>query len=161
MIEEAKTSGHKHADDVVVSKFDQSKDNIPKVVPPRGSKDSRSFRPSTLAEVNVMSNYQPLELKCGKMTVPIGCGNSLEDLLLISACLLCLWCFILGVFGLFLKGAIDSTDSHTVLWAYFWIFISFVAFTGGMIATGQVERRRAEKKAADEAAEEAAAGLLV
>ncbi|CAM9819455.1 unnamed protein product, partial [Choristocarpus tenellus] len=143
----ASTEGHTHADNLTVSKFDQSSDPIPKVVPPRGSKDARSFRPSTLAEVNVMSNYEPLTLQCGSRSIPIGCGNNVEDLLLISSCLMALWCFLLGIFGLMLKSAVDSTDSHTALWVYFWLFIAFILMTGGMIATGQVERARAEKEA--------------
>lgn len=115
MSEEAKTSGMSmpkadvHADtQPAVSKYNQSKNPIPKVVPPRGSKDARSFRPSTLAELNLMNRYEPLELHCGGKTFGIGCGNSLEDVLLISGCILALWMFVLGVSGLLLKSAIDT-----------------------------------------------------
>lgn len=117
MSEEAKTSevnvsmpkADVHADTQhKVSKFDQSKNPIPKVVPPRGSKDARSFRPSTLAEINLMNRYEPLEMQCGGKTYGIGCGNSLEDVLLISGCILALWSFVLGVSGLLLKSAIDT-----------------------------------------------------
>ncbi|CAN0467449.1 unnamed protein product [Hapterophycus canaliculatus] len=98
-----------HADTAhKVSKFDQSKNPIPKVVPPRGSKDARSFRPSTLAEINMMNRYEPLEMSCCGKTFGIGCGNSLEDVLLISGCILALWSFVLGVSGLLLKSAIDT-----------------------------------------------------
>lgn len=127
MSEEAKTSevnvampmSDVHADtQPKVSKFDQSKNPIPKVVPPRGSKDARSFRPSTLAEINMMNRYEPLEMKmCGK-TYGIGCGNSLEDVLLISGCILALWSFILGVSGLLLKSAID-TDRYATTSPFF------------------------------------------
>lgn len=117
MSEEAKTGdvtmsipmSEVHADTYPsVSKFNQSEDPIPKVVPPRGSKDARSFRPSTLAEINSMNRYEPLELNIGGKTFGIGCGNSLEDVLLISGCILALWSFILGVTGLLLKSAIDT-----------------------------------------------------
>lgn len=98
-----------HADTMEkVSKFDQSSDPIPKVVPPRGSKDARSFRPSTLAEINMMNRYEPLTLEACGRTIPIGCGNSLEDVLLICGCTFALWSFVLGVSALLLKSAIDT-----------------------------------------------------
>ncbi|CAM9174477.1 unnamed protein product [Ectocarpus fasciculatus] len=158
MSEEAKTNevavsmpkADIHADtQQEVSKFDQSKNPIPKVVPPRGSKDARSFRPSTLAEINMMNRYEPLVLKCGGKTFGIGCGNSLEDVLLIMGCILALWSFVLGVSGLLLKSAIDTDLHHTALWVYFWLFILGCFLLGGMIATGQVERHRAEQAAAE------------
>eukprot|EP00752_Nemacystus_decipiens_P010517 g9365.t1 len=153
MSEEAKTSdvnmSEVHVDtQAKVSKFDQSKDPIPKVVPPRGSKDARSFRPSTLAEINLMNRYEPLEVQCCGKTWGIGCGNSLEDVLLISGCILALWSFVLGVSGLLLKSAIDTDRNHTALWIYFWLFILGAFLMGGMIATGQVERFRGEAEAA-------------
>ena len=105
--------GHPHADTLAkVSKFDQSKDAIPKVVPPRGSKDARSFRPSTLAEINMMNRYEPLTMQACGRTIPIGCGNSLEDVLLICGCIFALWSFVLGLAALLLKSAID-TDRYT------------------------------------------------
>lgn len=165
MSEEAKTGevmvqmhssmANKHADTMpAVSKFDQSADPIPKVVPPRGSKDARSFRPSTLAEINLMKQYKPLTMTCGSKTIGIGCGNSLEDLLLIMGCVLALWSFVLGLSALLLKSAIDTDRNHTALWAYFWLFVLSVLLLGGMIATGQVERARAEAIQAKKQAEE-------
>lgn len=162
MSEEAKTGDvtvtvpgtHQHADSMpAVSRFDQSKNPIPKVVPPRGSKDARSFRPSTLAEINIMKQYKPLTMKCGNKTIGIGCGNSLEDLLLIMGCIFALWSFVLGFAGLLLKSAIDTDRNHTALWTYFWLFLLSVILLGGMIATGQVERIRAEKAEGKKAAE--------
>lgn len=101
--------GHAHADTLAkVSKFDQSVDAIPKVVPPRGSKDARSFRPSTLAEINMMNRYEPLTMQACGRTIPIGCGNSLEDVLLICGCIFALWSFVLGLAALMLKSAIDT-----------------------------------------------------
>lgn len=98
-----------HADTLnKVSKFDQSSDPIPKVVPPRGSKDARSFRPSTLAEINMMNRYEPLTMNACGRTIPIGCGNSLEDVLLICGCIFALWSFVLGLAALMLKSAIDT-----------------------------------------------------
>ncbi|CAB1097352.1 unnamed protein product [Ectocarpus sp. CCAP 1310/34] len=143
-----------------VSKFDQSKNPIPKVVPPRGSKDARSFRPSTLAEINMMNRYEPLELKCGGKTFGIGCGNSLEDVLLIMGCILALWSFVLGVSGLLLKSAIDTDLHHTALWVYFWLFILGCFLLGGMIATGQVERFRSERVAAEKQHDDDAAAAM-
>ena len=106
--------GHVHADTLAkVSKFDQSEDVIPKVVPPRGSKDARSFRPSTLAEINMMNRYEPLTMQACGRTIPIGCGNSLEDVLLICGCIFALWSFVLGLAALMLKSAID-TDRYVV-----------------------------------------------
>ena len=112
MSEEAKTSStsmRQHVDTMhPASKFDQSEDPIPKVVPPRGSKDARSFRPSTLAEINMINKYEPLTMKCGSRTIPILCGNSLEDFLLICGCVFALWMFILGFSSLLLKSALDT-----------------------------------------------------
>lgn len=34
--------------------------------------------------------------------------------------------------------------NHTALWVYFWMFVLGAFLLGGMIATGQVERHRAE-----------------
>lgn len=100
---------HAHADTAPsVSKFDQSSDPIPKVVPPRGSKDARSFRPSTLAEINMMNRYEPLEWNACGRKIPVGCGNSLEDVLLICGCIFALWSFVIGIVGLMLKSAIDT-----------------------------------------------------
>lgn len=149
-----------HADTLpAVSKFDQSEDPIPKVKPPRGTKDKRSFRPSTLAEINMMNRYEPLELKmCGR-TIPIGCGNSLEDLLLSCACIFALWAFILGLSALMLKSAIDTDLRHTALWIYFWLFVLSVLTLGGMIGLGQAERRRAEAALAEKQKEEGEALL--
>lgn len=148
-------STHAHADTQPrVSKFDQSKNPIPKVVPPRGSKDARSFRPSTLAEINLMNRYEPLTMQCGGKTIPIGCGNSLEDVVLIAGCVFALWAFVLGVSSLMLKSAIDTDRNHTALWVYFWFFILGALLLGGMIATGQVERRRAEAVLAEKQHEE-------
>lgn len=140
MSEEAKTSEVNvnlpvpkpdvHADtQPKVSKFDQSKNPIPKVVPPRGSKDARSFRPSTLAEINLMNRYEPLEMKCGGKTWGIGCGNSLEDVLLISGCILALWSFVLGVSGLLLKSAID-TDRYATNCTFPFFFFFALRFRG-------------------------------
>lgn len=170
MSEEAKTSGdmtsavtasmplsEQHVDTMnPVSKFDQSADPIPKVVPPRGSKDARSFRPSTLAEINMMNKYEPLTMKCGSRTVPIACGNSLEDFLLLCGCMFALWCFILGFSALLLKSALDTDRRHTAVWIYFWLFVLFILLLGGSIATGQVERRRVEAAQAEAAPEEEA-----
>lgn len=100
---------HAHVDTMEkVSKFEQSKDPIPKVVPPRGSKDARSFRPSTLAEINMMNRYEPLTMQACGRTIPIGCGNSLEDVLLICSCIFALWSFVLGLASLMLKAALDT-----------------------------------------------------
>lgn len=107
-----------------VSKFDQSKDPIPKVVPPRGSKDARSFRPSTLAEINMMNKYEPLTVKCGSRSIAIACGNSLEDFLLLCGCIFALWSFILGLSSLLLKSALDTDMCDTFLFLFFLVLAS-------------------------------------
>lgn len=153
MSEEAKTSSTSvphHVDTMHnVSKFDQSEDPIPKKVPPRGSKDARSFRPSTLAEINMVNKYKPLTVKCGSRSVPILCGNSLEDFLLICGCIFALWMFVLGLTSLLLKSALDTDLRHTAVWIYFWMFILGSLLLAGSIATGQVERRRVEAAQAE------------
>eukprot|EP00904_Undaria_pinnatifida_P010176 jgi/Undpi1/6289/HiC_scaffold_20.g08773.m1 len=154
--------GHAHADTLAkVSKFDQSVDAIPKVVPPRGSKDARSFRPSTLAEINMMNRYEPLTMQACGRTIPIGCGNSLEDVLLICGCIFALWSFVLGLAALMLKSAIDTDRNHTALWVYFWLFVLGVFLLAGMIATGQVERRRTEAAQASKQHDEEEAQAMI
>ena len=43
-------------------------------------KDSRSFRPSTIAEINRQRDYKPLTVTVGGTQIGIGCGNSVEDI---------------------------------------------------------------------------------
>lgn len=94
--------------------------------------------------------------KCGctkECIIPIGCGNTFEDFVIIFSLLGTLWCGLLGFYTLLLKAQIDSTEHSTVLWIYFFSGIIFVIMVGGSVYTGQIERARSEKKAAEEAEE--------
>ena len=125
----------------------------------RGSKDLRSFRPATIAEMNLMRNYQPLTYQYvdrhGKLvSIPIGCGSTGEDLLLIGACYVSIWSGLLAMYGLLLRGALDSDDDSTFLYMCFFFGLFFVMMVGGAVYTGAIEQdkeRAAEAKAALEA----------
>lgn len=124
-----------------------------------GTKDLRSLRPTTMAEANRMANYEPWEVdtpeclkeRCGDK-LGIGCGNTREDLLLISACLGTLWTFVMAFFGLLTKAALDTDEKHTALWIYFWFGLFFFFAVGGAVSTGQMQRA-AQDKAQDQLAE--------
>ena len=57
---------------------------------------------------------------------PLGCYNSCEDIFIISFLLMGLWSFLLGCYALLLKSAIDTAESHTALWTFFWLGLIFV-----------------------------------
>ncbi|CAM9261146.1 unnamed protein product, partial [Chrysoparadoxa australica] len=109
-----------------------------------------------------MKQYKPLVWNVGGKTIPIGCGVSGEDFMVIWACFFTLWSFLLAFYGLLLKAAIDTVDHHTALWTWYaplllspfnleyltnpsssnhirgWMFLFFVIFMLGMVSTGQV-----------------------
>jgi len=126
---------------------------------PPCNKDSRSFRPSSLAEINLMRNYQPLVFRYTKRNgepgeCNIGCGNSLEDLVIICTLYTTGYCFLLGIFSLLLKGALDTDWTSTLLWSFFFFGILFVCLVGGAVWMGmrKLEQEKIKrKKAAEEA----------
>jgi hypothetical protein len=133
-----------HVGETSVNRYTQSSDPIPKVKPPRGSKDARSFRPSTMKEVLDYEEYHPLVANCGGKEIPYGCGQDAEDWLIIFFCFISLWSFIIMFYVLLLKAALDTVLRHTALWMYFWLFLIFSAFLAAGVLTGQVVRKRRE-----------------
>ena len=101
----------------------------------RTNKDSRSFRPSTLEEINKINDYKPLTLfkytKKDGTVHHFGCNNSLEDIIIIITLYITFYSFCIGFFVLALKGAVDTEDSSTLLWSYFYILIMMTALVLG------------------------------
>lgn len=80
-----------------------------------------------------------------------GCGNS-ADIILVLTCYTVLWSFLLGFFTLLLKGAIDTDETHTLLWTFFWfgLMFSILVFGATKVGTFEIEREKKEKKKAAE-----------
>ncbi len=113
------------------------------------AKDDRSFRPSTLAEINAQQNYQPLVINGWN----VGCGNSVEDIGIISTCYITLWSFLLGLYSMLLKAALDTDDQATALYAYCYFGVIFVLLVAGSVYTGGLEEARLKKARAHRRAE--------
>uniref|UniRef100_A0A6U1XJS9 Uncharacterized protein n=1 Tax=Trieres chinensis TaxID=1514140 RepID=A0A6U1XJS9_TRICV len=118
------------------------------------TQDSRSFRPSSLAGTKGMNSYRPLVISYTKADgspghCAIGCGHSAEDLALIFACYAALYSFLIGMFALMLRGALDTDDTHTLLWAFLVIGVLFVSFVSGAVYVGRrkLEQNLAQKRA--------------
>jgi len=138
-------------------KMDQIESTIAEKKTAKGSKDMRSFRPGSVKELNNARGYQPLAIYIKKrdgslMEIPLGCGNSSEDLGIVVGALLSLWCFLLALYALLLKAAIDTDELSSALWIYFFLYLFFVSALGAAVYTGQRERERSEAQAAAEAA---------
>mmetsp|Transcript_26507 Transcript_26507/g.39022 ORF Transcript_26507/g.39022 Transcript_26507/m.39022 type:complete len:134 (+) Transcript_26507:94-495(+) len=110
------------------------------------SNRSSSHRPS-LSERQPASSrkYQPLVYQHKKKdgtthTFNIGCGCSGEDLIIIASCYITFWSFLLGFFTLLLKGALDTDDSHTMLWSFLYFGIFFSALVTGSVYVGSKEK---------------------
>ncbi len=136
----------RHVAETHVSFMAQSNDPIPRVTYPRGSKDSRLFRPSSMQELLDVQNYKPFTLNCCGRKIPILCGQSGEDWIIIMLSYIALWSFLLFFVSLLLKGALDSVHRHTALWMMFWFFLASVIALMFVVYTGQIERERQELK---------------
>mmetsp|Transcript_5225 Transcript_5225/g.11058 ORF Transcript_5225/g.11058 Transcript_5225/m.11058 type:complete len:275 (+) Transcript_5225:60-884(+) len=113
-------------------------------------KKTPSFRPETMEEVWDADDYHPLvwEYKPGK-TCNIGCGNDLEDILLISSCYGCLWSFLVAFYALLMKGILDSDEKSTLLMMYLVFGVIYVCMVGLAVYTGQMEEDAKRKKKAE------------
>ena len=102
---------------------------------PRTNKDSRSFRPSSIDEVNNMNDYKPLTFfkytKKDGTVHHIGCNNSLEDIIIIITLYITFYSFCIGFFVLALKGAVDTEDTSTLLWSYLYMLIIMIVLVLG------------------------------
>ncbi|GMH93214.1 hypothetical protein TrVE_jg9579 [Triparma verrucosa] len=108
-----------------------------------------SFRPESMQEVWDADNYHPLvwEYSPGK-TCNIGCGNDVEDILLISSCYGCLWSFLIAFYALLMKGTLDSDEKSTLLFMYLVYGVIYVLLVGLAVYTGQMEEDKKKKKRA-------------
>ncbi|GMH89969.1 hypothetical protein TrVE_jg7053 [Triparma verrucosa] len=108
-------------------------------------KDSRSFRPNTIAEINAAMNYQPLTMQMCGSTWNIGCGNSVEDIGIITTCYITLWSSLLALYSLLLKAILDTDEQSTALYTFLFFGVIFVFMVGGAVYTGQLEEARMKK----------------
>jgi hypothetical protein len=122
-----------------------------------GTKDRRSFRPDTLAEINAQANYKPLVFTYKGKEHYIGCGASLEDFGIILSLYICLWSSLVAFYALLLKGVLDTDQQSTVLMSFLFIGIIFILMVLGGVYTGQLEELRlASSRDAKAAAEKKA-----
>lgn len=113
--------------------------------------EGASFREHLLAgSWDHDAHYEPLTFKYTRngeeQICDIGCGNDVEDILLISSIYGCLWSFLLAFFGLLLKGVLDSDESSTILFEFLIIGIFFVAMVGLAVVTGGIEEATKARK---------------
>ncbi|GMI49913.1 hypothetical protein ScalyP_jg10192 [Parmales sp. scaly parma] len=97
-----------------------------------------------MAEIWNEMDYHPVVWKYTKKDgsvgeCPIGCGNDLEDIFLISSCYLSLWSFLMAFYAILLKGALDTDNTSTILFEYLVAGIFFCFLVGGSVVTGQWE----------------------
>mmetsp|Transcript_13815 Transcript_13815/g.27545 ORF Transcript_13815/g.27545 Transcript_13815/m.27545 type:complete len:153 (+) Transcript_13815:119-577(+) len=116
-------------------------------------KDSRSFRPNTIAEINAAAGYQPLVMTMGGKTWNVGCGNSVEDIGIITTCYVTLWSFLVALYSLLLKAVLDTDDQSTALYTFCFFGVIFVVMVAGAVYTGQLEEARLKKARAYRRAE--------
>ena len=88
---------------------------------------------------------------CGR-TWNVGCGNSLEDIGIISTCYITLWSFLVGLYSLLLKATLDTDDQGTVLYAFLFFGILFFLMVAGAVYTGTMEQTRLRQARAHRAA---------
>ncbi len=135
-----------HLAETRVSFYAQSDNPIPKGTHARGTKDSRLFRPDSMAELLHIQNYKPVTLNIFGHEVAIFCGQNTEDFIIIVLSYIALWSLILFFISMLLKGALDTVYRHTALWMMFWIFLVSVIGLLFIVHTGQIERERQELK---------------
>jgi len=107
----------------------------------------------TMAELKLQSNsnleaiekYRPLVIRFTKRDgsraeYNIGFGHSGRDILLITACYAIFWCSLLAILVLLLKGSMDTTENHTLLWTFFIFGVIFVTLVGGAVNIGSASQ---------------------
>ena len=72
---------------------------------------------------------------------PVCCGNSSQDLVIITVCLLVLWGFTAGVFVALLQASLDTDTTSTALWLYFGVFAMGASFLALVLAAGDYEMK--------------------
>mmetsp|Transcript_27603 Transcript_27603/g.40728 ORF Transcript_27603/g.40728 Transcript_27603/m.40728 type:complete len:148 (+) Transcript_27603:422-865(+) len=122
---------------------------------PPSNKDSRSFRPSSLAEINAMNKYQPLVIKYTKRDgspgeCPLGCGLSVEDIIIIFTLYCTFYSFLIGTVSLLLRAAVDTSESSTILWAFLFVGIMFSVLVVASVKMGTMENKRKRESKREE-----------
>lgn len=105
-----------------------------------------------MAEINLANNYEPLVWNIGGKIIPIGCGNDLEDVGIITACYITLWSMLVAFYAMLLKAALDTDEQSTALFSFLFLGVFFVCMVGGAVYTGQMEQDRLRKARAHRAA---------
>ena len=133
--------------------------NIHGATGPDTNKDLRSFRPRSMAEMHILEDYHPLEIKLwGEYYLPIGLGNSCKDLLIIVMCYVTLYSIFVGVFVLLLTITVklsnnSMTGSNTILWLYFCIGVFFTGLIIMNVYVTQLELKHERENFAQQAEE--------
>lgn len=68
-------------------------------------------------------------------------GNSLEDLVIITVCILTLWGLTAAFYLLLLHAALSTDTTGTALWLFFGMFFTGVCFLILILVTSEVERK--------------------
>ncbi|OWZ16221.1 hypothetical protein PHMEG_00010007 [Phytophthora megakarya] len=63
------------------------------------------------------------------------CGNSLQDLLIIPACLIGVYTLLGALFALCTRSVLQTDDTNTALWAFFVFYVFFIAVLGAVLGT--------------------------
>jgi len=101
--------------------------------------------------------YQPLVIKYPKGDgtqgeYPLGCGNSLEDVMLIITFYILFFVFLTAYFCLLLTGAIQTDESHVILWSFFYFGIFFSVGVAGAVYMGmkEVDKENEQRRSLEE-----------
>ncbi len=95
--------------------------------------------------------YRPLAIRFTKsdgtkVSYNLGCGLSLKDLALILGCYLVFYSFLVIFCAILLKGVMDTTEHHTLLWTFNFIGMIFGGVMGIAVKMGTMSQQ--EEKAA-------------
>jgi len=119
------------------TKEPSSKEEAPKF----SSKDERDFRefsslerkqltettnvgPASIQELYAHQKYKPFKAvytksNGEKIDLNVGCWLACQDLAIMLSILLTLWAFLLAIYALLVKAALDTDEKSTALWIFF------------------------------------------
>ncbi len=104
------------------------------------AEDERATR-STRSIFSDGEEYHPFAIRLtkgdgSKVEYNLGCGLSLRDLILVLGCYAVFYSVLIGFSSILLKGAIDTADTSTLLWAFFVIGLIFGGLVGVAVKIG-------------------------
>jgi len=118
--------------------------------------------PSSQSTRNVMAKelYRPIAIRFTKKNgseaqCNLACGLTFKDIVLVLACYVTFYSFLLGFCAILLKGAMDTAESSTLLWTFFIVGLMFggaVAVAIKMGTKAQDEQKAAKRQAEEEEA---------